>query len=174
MFANSLKIYDIFRLDLHLSDDKAMELVNELDTTICSHYDEKLSTLATKAELQLLEVRMENSIREIKETMATKAELKEVDNKVEQLKIQIEQTLVTKDAFVKEMKDLRAEIKSDFKEVFDKMDNMNNKMDGLNNNLNNKIDANYKDLNKFIKIIGVVKAVIILSGILGLLMAFKK
>jgi hypothetical protein len=69
MIIGNLKLYDLFRKDLHLSDDKAMQVVNALD----EHYERKSSSkieqLATKAELQAVKVELKE------EQVAIKAEL---------------------------------------------------------------------------------------------------
>lgn len=109
MFAHSSKILSIFKNELHLEDDKADELARELDETISSFQNERLNNFITRAELQLLENKMDTLIQQIREKMATKDELRELDNKVEQIKQQIAYTLVTKE----EMHLLKGELKTD-------------------------------------------------------------
>jgi hypothetical protein len=62
MFGANLKLYDIFRKDLHLSDDKAKELVDTLDESLGKRLDTAISQLATKSELHDLESRIKTNM----------------------------------------------------------------------------------------------------------------
>ncbi|PSL43703.1 hypothetical protein CLV51_10712 [Chitinophaga niastensis] len=62
MFGVNLKLYDIFRKDLHLSDDKARELVDTLDESLGKQLDAPVAQLATKSELKELEGRIKTSM----------------------------------------------------------------------------------------------------------------
>jgi|GEM_PF-1790541 len=83
MTIGNLKLYDLFRKDLHLSDDKALEVVNALD----DHYEKKSSAkmeqLATKAELVAVKTEISNVRSELKEDIGkVRMELKEDIGKV--------------------------------------------------------------------------------------------
>lgn len=81
MTIGNLKLYDIFRKDLHLPDDKALEVVNALD----DHYEKKSSAkieqLATKTELWAVKNELKQEIHTLAtrvDLMATKEELSAV------------------------------------------------------------------------------------------------
>lgn len=76
MTIGNLKLYDIFRKDLHLSDDRALEVVNALDDHYEKRSSAKMEQLATKAEL----VAVKTELKE--EQMAIKAELVAVKNEL--------------------------------------------------------------------------------------------
>jgi hypothetical protein len=78
MTIGNLKLYDIFRKDLHLPDDKALEFVNAMD----DHYEKKstakIEQLATKAELLAVKSELKQEIHTLAthvDLMATKGEL---------------------------------------------------------------------------------------------------
>ncbi|SKA46201.1 hypothetical protein SAMN04488128_107221 [Chitinophaga eiseniae] len=58
MSANNIKIYDIFRKDLHLGDEKARELVSEMDEV---YRKELIKDLATKTEVQALAKKLDQT-----------------------------------------------------------------------------------------------------------------
>ncbi|MET3878257.1 hypothetical protein [Chitinophaga sp. OAE865] len=66
MTIGNLKLYDIFRTDLHLSDAKAMEIVNAMD----EHYERKsfakTDQLATKAELAAVKSELKGDISNLR------------------------------------------------------------------------------------------------------------
>ncbi|CAL1518125.1 hypothetical protein [Chitinophaga sp. MM2321] len=66
MFSSNLKIYDIFRKDLHLSDDKAKELVLCFDQSLCNYHMEKQRELATKLELYEVKAELKQDIHDLK------------------------------------------------------------------------------------------------------------
>jgi len=76
MTIGNLRLYDIFRTDLHLPDAKAMELVNAMD----EHYERKsfakTDHLATKTELTAAKSELKEDIGKVR------AELKEDISKV--------------------------------------------------------------------------------------------
>ncbi len=76
MTIGNLRLYDLFRTDLHLPDAKAMELVNAMD----EHYERKsfakTDHLATKAELSAVKSELKEDINKVR------SELKEDINKV--------------------------------------------------------------------------------------------
>lgn len=87
MTIGNLKLYDIFRKDLHLSDDKALEVVNAMD----DHYERKSSAkieqLANKGELLAVKNELKQDIHTLAtrmDMMATKEELSEVKNELKQ------------------------------------------------------------------------------------------
>ncbi|MGF6930051.1 hypothetical protein QFZ48_005551 [Chitinophaga sp. W2I13] len=87
MTIGNLKLYDIFRNDLHLPDDKALEVVNALD----DHYERKSSAkieqLATKGELWDVKNELKQDIHTLAtrmDLMATKEELSNVKNELKQ------------------------------------------------------------------------------------------
>jgi hypothetical protein len=43
-----IKLYDIFRKDLHLADERARELVQTIDAAVKGEYEDNLEGVATK------------------------------------------------------------------------------------------------------------------------------
>ncbi|SEW50398.1 hypothetical protein [Chitinophaga arvensicola] len=114
----NLKLYDLFRKDLHLSDDKAMEVVNALD----EHYERKSSSkieqLATKAELQAVKSELKEEIHTIAsrlDLMATKEELLNVKSELKEDigKVRME--------FKEDISKFRVEFKGELKDLENKL-----------------------------------------------------
>lgn len=79
MTIGNLKLYDLFRKDLHLSDDRALEVVNALDDHYEKRSSAKMEQLATKAELVAVKTEISNVRSELKEDIGkVRLELKEV------------------------------------------------------------------------------------------------
>jgi hypothetical protein len=64
-----IKLYDIFRKDLHLPDEKAQELVQTIDEAVKGEYVENLDGVATKEfvkeEIRRLELKIEQTKGEL-------------------------------------------------------------------------------------------------------------
>ena len=71
MTLGNLKLYDIFRNDLHLPDNKAMEFVTALDELSEKHVSRQNELLATKEELLTTKSELKA------EMLAIKSELKQ-------------------------------------------------------------------------------------------------
>lgn len=98
MTIGNLKLYDIFRKDLHLSDAKAMEVVCTMDEYYERKSSAKTDQLATKAELSAVKSELKEDIGKVR------SELKEDISKLRsELKEDIGQ--------------LRVELKTDIKDL---------------------------------------------------------
>lgn len=99
----NLKLYDIFRKDLHLPDNRAIEAVTALDDFFDKKSSGKIALLATKDEL----VTTRNELRN--ELVATKNELKQEIHSVA--------TRLDLMATKAELSAVRLELKNDIHEV---------------------------------------------------------
>ena len=73
MTLGNLKLYDIFRNDLHLPDNKAMEFVTALDELSEKHVSRQNELLATKEELLLTKSELKADILVLKQEIHTVA-----------------------------------------------------------------------------------------------------
>ena len=83
----NFKLYDIFRKDLHLPDNKAMEVVSALDEFFDKKSFRKIELLATKDELLTLKNELKQEIHLVAtrlDGMATKQELYSTKNELKQ------------------------------------------------------------------------------------------
>ena len=69
---DQIKLYNILRTDLHLSDDKASDFVSAMGAVLEWGLDTKIQTLATKNDIQ----DTKNDIREL--ALATKNDIREL------------------------------------------------------------------------------------------------
>ncbi|MGF6848443.1 putative amino acid-binding ACT domain protein [Chitinophaga sp. W3I9] len=130
MTIGNLKLYDIFRNDLHLPDDKALEVVNALD----DHYERKSSAkieqLATKGELWDVKNELKQDIHTLAtrmDLMATKEELSNVKNELKQdihklatrmdLMATKEELSVVKNGLTLDIQKVKAELTTDIQKV---------------------------------------------------------
>ena len=80
----SIRLYDIFRKDLHLPDEKAHELVQTINETVKGDLDDNLQGLATKEFVREEIIATKEFVRG--EILAVKEEIHRVELKVEQTK----------------------------------------------------------------------------------------
>ncbi|HEY8957256.1 hypothetical protein [Chitinophaga sp.] len=109
MTIGNLRLYDIFRTDLHLPDAKAMELVNAMD----EHYERKsfakTDHLATKTELTAAKSELKEDIGKVR------AELKEDISKVRvELKEDISKV---RSELKQDISNVRSELKEEISKV---------------------------------------------------------
>jgi hypothetical protein len=73
---DQIKLYNILRANLKLSDAKAAEFVSAMGTMAEREFDAKIQTLATKDDLRELSLATKNDIREL--ALATKNDIREL------------------------------------------------------------------------------------------------
>ena len=62
---DQIKLYNILRTDLKLSDDKAADFVSAIENTAVREFDVRIQTLATKNDLRELSIATKNDIRQL-------------------------------------------------------------------------------------------------------------
>lgn len=115
MSANNIKIYDIFRKDLHLGDEKARELVSEMNEVYCK---ELTKDLATKTEVNALAVKLDQTAAKLDQTAA---KLDQTDAKLDSFKETLNGLQVGFATFKAEM---ATQMKTDLEKFYSKMDRM--------------------------------------------------
>ncbi|HEV7424077.1 MAG TPA: hypothetical protein VGO21_02705 [Candidatus Paceibacterota bacterium] len=73
---DQIKLYNILRTDLKLSDDKAADFVSAIRKTAERELDARIQTLATKNDIRELSLATKNDIREL--SPATKNDIREL------------------------------------------------------------------------------------------------
>ncbi len=63
---DQIKLYNILRSDLHLTDDKAADFVSAVETLSERGLDARIQTLATKNDIRELALVTKNDIRELR------------------------------------------------------------------------------------------------------------
>ncbi|MBC9928746.1 hypothetical protein [Chitinophaga qingshengii] len=137
MIANNIKIYDIFRKDLHLEDEKARELVSEMDDSFNNY---QVTNFATKLQVQELSGRMDQIIIN---QHSMKGELTEVKTEMRDFRNEINTKL---DGFKNEVNTKLDGFKS---EVNTKLDGFKSEVDTKLNGFNNNQDGFKGKLDEF-------------------------
>jgi hypothetical protein len=73
---DQIKLYNILRTDLNLSDDKAADFVSAIGKTAERELDARIQTLATKNDIRELSLATKNDIQEL--SLATKNDIREL------------------------------------------------------------------------------------------------
>ncbi len=73
---DQIKLYNILRTDLHLSDDKAADFVSAMGTMSERGLDASIQTLATKDDIRELALTTKDDIREL--ALATKNDIRDL------------------------------------------------------------------------------------------------
>ena len=69
MSMNQIKLYDLFRRELHLSDDKAGETVYAVQEMTESAFTSKKDVLATKEDIYFLKSELKKDIQDSKDNL---------------------------------------------------------------------------------------------------------
>jgi len=69
MSMNQIRLYDIFRRELHLSDDKAAEAVYAMQEMTESAFTSKKDVLATKEDIYSLKSELKKDIQDTKDNL---------------------------------------------------------------------------------------------------------
>ena len=99
---DQIKLYNILRTDLHLSDDKASDFVSAMGAVLEWGLDTKIQTLATKNDIQ----DTKNDIREL--SLATKNDIQDTKNDIREL------ALATKN----DIRELSLATKNDIRDLY--------------------------------------------------------
>ncbi|HEX3080609.1 MAG TPA: hypothetical protein VHQ04_09105 [Puia sp.] len=73
---DQIKLYNILRTDLKLSDDKAADFVSAIEKTAVRELDARIQALATKNDILELSLATKNDIREL--SLTTKNDIREL------------------------------------------------------------------------------------------------
>ena len=73
---DQIKLYNILRTDLHLTDDKAADFVSAMESISERGLDARIQALATKNDIRELTLATKNDIREL--SLATKNDIREL------------------------------------------------------------------------------------------------
>ena|SRR5258705_4442715 len=73
---DQIKLYNILRTDLHLTDDKAADFVSAMETMSERELDARIQTLATKDDIRELAFATKDDLREL--ALATKDDIREL------------------------------------------------------------------------------------------------
>jgi hypothetical protein len=73
---DQIKLYNILRTDLKLSDDKSADFVSAIEKTAVRELDARIQALATKNDILELSLATKNDIREL--SLATKNDIREL------------------------------------------------------------------------------------------------
>jgi hypothetical protein len=97
---HTIRLYDIFRKDLHLPDERAYDLVQAINETVKEGYEENLKRIATKEFAKDQVMKESQSIKEFMKSQnyATKEFVKDEINRVE-LKVEQTKSELTKSIF---------------------------------------------------------------------------
>ena len=77
---NQIKLYNILRTDLHLTDDKAADFVSAMGAITSGELDRKIQALATKDDLRALSLATKDDLREL--SLATKNDILDLNKKI--------------------------------------------------------------------------------------------
>jgi hypothetical protein len=73
---DQIKLYNILRTDLHLTDDKAADFVSAMETISERGLDTRIQALATKNDIRELSVATKNDLRDL--SLANKNDIREL------------------------------------------------------------------------------------------------
>ncbi|TWF42480.1 hypothetical protein FHW36_102236 [Chitinophaga polysaccharea] len=97
MTFENLKLYEIFRLDLHLPDNRAMEAMVAMDDFFSLKITEATKDMATKTELQSTKNELKTEIEAVKhEVQAVKHEVQIINTKLEHMNHNMNTNMATK------------------------------------------------------------------------------
>jgi hypothetical protein len=88
---DQIKLYNIRRTDLHLTDDKAADFVSAMGTMALRELDARIQGLATKDDLRQLSLVTKDEIQKL--SLETKSDIHSLDMKIEQLKSHLFKTI---------------------------------------------------------------------------------
>ncbi|HEY2648676.1 MAG TPA: hypothetical protein VGI38_05765 [Puia sp.] len=77
---DQIKLYNILRTDLHLTDDKAADFVSALGAITSMELDRKIQALATKDDLRTLSLATKDDLRAL--SIATKNDILDLNKKI--------------------------------------------------------------------------------------------
>ncbi|MCW3465446.1 hypothetical protein [Chitinophaga nivalis] len=179
MIAVNLKLYDIFRHDLHLPDEKAAGLVVALEESSQRHYATAIAGLATKEalkttegvlrkEIQQVETTLRGEIQHVETTLRSeiqqvattlRGEIQHVETKIQH----VETTLSSKIQHVEtQIVDTKFELKQDIHELHLKLIDA-----GAQTNV--KIEQVKSDLKSSIGIASLVQFIAIIGSVLAII-----
>ena len=73
---DQIRLYNILRTDLHLSDDKAADFVSAIEKTAERELDARIQALATKNDIQAFALATKNDIQAL--SVATKNDIRDL------------------------------------------------------------------------------------------------